>query len=80
VITELFESEIVVEKDVSITKERSKINTVDNITSPALGDVETIKLEGKFTELFKIKVFRINMIVLIIVWSVSALDYYLINF
>jgi hypothetical protein len=80
VITELFESEIVVEKDVSITKERSKINTVDNITSPALDDVETIKLEGKFTELFKIKVFRINMIVLIIVWSVSALDYYLINF
>jgi hypothetical protein len=45
-----------------------------------VNDEKIIKLSGKARDLIKIRVFFINLIVLTIIWSVSAFNYYLINF
>jgi len=39
-----------------------------------------IVLSGSWKDLFKIRTFLINMIILVILWTFASFDYYLINF
>jgi Na+/melibiose symporter-like transporter len=42
--------------------------------------LEVIKLKGEFKELFKIRVFFINLVILLTLWIVSSFNWYMITF
>jgi len=64
-----------------MNSELKKTGTViENVDSVVVNDEPVYRLEGKFKELFTIRVFLINLIILVILWTLTVFNFYLIPY
>ena len=42
--------------------------------------MKEVKLSGSMREFFKVRVYSVNLIILVVIWTVSSFDWFLVNF